>query len=36
MLRIPYDYDTKISIEVEAKAKEAAIKKLQYSYKNLF
>lgn len=36
MLRIPYDYDTKISIEVEAKAKEAAIKKLQESYKTLF
>lgn len=36
MLRIPVDYDTKISIEVEAKAKEAAIKKLQTNYKDFF
>lgn len=32
LLKVPYNYDTNISIEVEAKAKESAIKKLQNKY----
>lgn len=32
LLKVPYNYDTNISIEVEAKAKENAIKKLQNKY----